>query len=55
MYCAYWNLSVCVICAWGVPESYHKWLESLCLIGSLEIHLSTYENLDLAPMSSNLL
>ena len=41
MYYAYWNFSVCVICASDLPEAFHEWLNSLGLIKSFETHLST--------------
>ena len=51
MYWAYLSFSVCVICASIIHGFFQNWLESLWLIWSLDVHLSTYMNFDWASPS----
>ena len=52
IYWAYRNFRVCVIWASVDSRFSQNWLESLWLIWSMDVHLSTYVNLDWANLSS---
>ena len=52
MYCAYLNFKVWVIWASVILSSFQKWLESFWFIWSFDNHLSTYGNLVLVVVAS---